>query len=68
MNKKNSLYIKGKKYNYKIIDIKDKEVLFYIDIPSDLIIEGNIININILKERTTVFKIIKRKIKERIDV
>ena len=68
LSKKDLLYIKDKKYKYEIINIENNIALLKIDIPDDLKIEDNVININILKERTTLFKIIKRKIKERIDV
>lgn len=68
INKNNELYIKNKKYNYKIVIIEDNKLILKINLDNNLKIQNNIVTANILKERTTLFKIIKNKIKKGFDV
>lgn len=63
-NKSNKLYIKNKEYTYKVVRIEDNLVLLEINLDNNLKIQNNIVNVNILKDRTTIFKIIKNKIKK----
>ena len=64
ITKHNKLYIKNKEYNYEIVSIEDNILLIDINLDNSLKIQNNIIKVNILKERTTIFKIIKNKIKK----
>ena len=64
INKNNRLYIKNKQYNYKIVNIKEDKLIISINLDNNLKIQNNIITVNILKNRTTLFKIIKNKIKK----
>ena len=64
INKENKLYIKRKKYNYKIIELKENKLIISIELDNNLKIQNNIITTNILKDRTTIFNIIKNKIKK----
>ena len=68
INKDNKLYIKNEKYDYKIISVKDNKLIISINLSNNLKINGNTITVNILKNRTTLFKIIKNKIKKGFDV
>jgi len=60
----NKLYIKNKEYSYKIISIEDNILLLDINLDESLKIQNNIVNVNILKTRTTIFEIIKNEIKK----
>lgn len=62
--KNKKLYIKEDKYDYEIVDIKDNEVILKIELSDDIKIENNIVEVNILSNRTTVFEILKNKIKK----
>lgn len=62
--KNKNLYIKGKKYNYSIIGIENNNLILEIDNSEELQINNNMAVLNILKNRTTLFKIIKNKIKK----
>ena len=64
IDKNNELYIKNKKYNYKIVELKENKLILKIKLDDNLKIQNNIITVNILKNRTTLFKIIKNKIKK----
>lgn len=64
INKNNKLYIKDKNYKYKILSIEDNNVLINIKLKDDIKINNNIVVVNILKNRTTIFKKIKNKIKK----
>ena len=64
VNKNNELYIKNKKYNYKIVKIEEDKLILSVNLDNNLKIQNNIITANILKNRTTLFKIIKSKIKK----
>ena len=68
INKNNKLYIKDKSYKYKILSIEDTDVLISIKLKDDIKIDNNIVVVNILKNRTTLFKIIKNKIKKGFDL
>lgn len=62
--KDNKLYIKGDKYDYEIISIDNNEVILKLDLKDDIKINNNTLIVNILKSRTTVFEILKNKIKK----
>ena len=62
--KKDTLYIKDKKYRYKIINIDKKKYILDLRLDNSIKIENNIVIVNIKKEKTTVFKILKNKIKK----
>lgn len=64
--KKDTLYIKDKKYKYEIINIDKKKYILDLRLDSSIKIENNIVIVNIKKEKTTVFKILKNKIKKGI--
>ena len=68
INKSDKLYIKDKNYKYKILSIKNNNVLISLKLKNDIKINNNIVVVNILKNRTTIFKIIKNKIKKGFDV
>lgn len=68
VNINNKLYIKDKKYNYEVVKIEEDKTIIKVDIEDDLKIQNNIVIINILKNRTTLFKIIKNKIKKGFDL
>lgn len=62
--KNKTLYIKGKKYEYEIINIKEDNLILKIDLEENLKIDKNMLTVNILKDRTTLFNIIKNKVKK----
>ncbi|MBR6690365.1 MAG: hypothetical protein IKL65_03440 [Bacilli bacterium] len=64
INKDNKLYIKNKQYNFKIVKVQEDKLVIKINLDNNLKVENNIITVNILKNRTTLFKIIKNKIKK----
>ena len=64
VSKDNKLYVKNKQYNYEIVSIKDNVLTLKIDLDDNLKIQNNILVINILKDRTTIFKIIIKKLKK----
>ena len=64
VNKNNELYIKNKKYNYKIVKIEEDKLILSVNLDNNLNIQIYIITVNILKNRTPLFKIIKNKIKK----
>mgnify|MGYP003302592715 CR=1 FL=1 len=66
--KNNILYIHNKCYKYKIISIKDNIVTLDVKLDDNLKIENNIVLINVLKEKTTLYKIIKNKIKKGLGI
>lgn len=68
IDKNNKLYIKGKKYNYEVVSIKENKEVLKVNLTDNLKINGNLVTLNILKERTTLFNIIKNKIKKGFDV
>ena len=67
-DKSNKLYIKNKEYSYKVVSIEDNLVLLDINLDDNLKIQNNIVKLNILKDRTTLFKIIKNKIKKGFEI
>ena len=64
INKNNELYIKTKKYNYDIVRIEEEKLILNINLDDNLKVQNNIVTVNILKNRTTLFEIIKNKIKK----
>ena len=62
--KNKKLYIKNKQYKYDIINIEKNNLVLKIDLEDNLKINNNILTVNILKDRTTLFKIIGNKIKK----
>ena len=65
---KNKLYIKDDVYNYEIININELEVLLKVNLKEELKINNNIIVVNVVKNRATVFKVLKQKIKKGLDL
>lgn len=66
--KNNNLYINYKKYLYKIKEINDNDIIIDINIPKSINIEGNIINIEIEKTKTTVLKKILKRIMKGLNI
>ena len=64
VNRYNKLYIKNNEYDYEVVSIEDNILYLDINLDESLRIQNNIVNVNILKDRTTIFKIIKNKIKK----
>ena len=64
VEKRKKLYIKNKCYNYEIISIEDNILKLKIDFSDDMKINDNELIINVLNDRTTLLKIILRKIKK----
>lgn len=60
----NKLYIEGKKYTYNIISINDNKVILDIELDNNLKVDNNVLRINLLKDRTTIFNILKKKWKD----
>lgn len=68
INKNNKLYIKDKNYKYEILGIENNNILISIKLEDDIKINNNIVTVNILKDRITLFNIIKNKIKKGFDL
>ena len=68
VHKNKKLFIKNKKYNYKIMKLESDKLILKINLDYNLKIQNNIITMNILKNRTTIFKIIKNKIKKGFEI
>lgn len=64
INKNNELYIKKQKYSYKVVKLEHNKLILSINLDNNLKIQNNIIPVNILKKRTTLFRIVKNKIKK----
>ena len=64
VKKDKKLYIKGKKYDYEVISIDDSNLVLKIYNASELEINNNIATLNILEDRTTIFNIVKNKLKK----
>lgn len=64
----NQLYIKDKKYNYKIVNILEDKLIVKSNLDKNLKIQNNIVEVNLLKNRTTLYKIIKEKIKKGLGI
>ena len=64
LKNKDILYIKDKKYKYKLINIDKKKYILNLKLEDSIKIQNNIVRVNIKKEKTTVFKILKNKIKK----
>lgn len=64
--KDKELYIKGKRYNYEVIDITNNILTLKLTLNDNLKIQNNVVMFNILKNRTTLLKIVIEKLKERI--
>lgn len=58
------LYIENTKYDYEIVNILEDQIILEVGLNEDIKINGNIVLVNVLKGRTTVFEIIKNKIKK----
>ena len=61
---KNKLYIENDEYNYKIISIEKNNLVLSINLKDNIKINNNLVVLNILKDRTTLFKKIKTRIKK----
>lgn len=68
VHKNQKLYIKDKKYNYKIVKLESDKLILKINLDNNLKIQNNVLALNILKYRTTLFKIIKNKIKKGFEI
>lgn len=68
VHKNKKLFIKNKKYNYKIMKLESDKLILKINLDNNLKIQNNIVKLNILKDRTTLFKIIKNKIKKGFEI
>lgn len=68
VHKNQKLYIKDKKYNYKIVKLESDKLILKINLDNNLKIQNNVLTLNILKYRTTLFKIIKNKIKKGFEI
>ena len=64
VNKKDILYIKNKEYKYKVINIDRKKYVLDLKLDDSIKIDNNIVRVNIKKEKITVFKILKNKIRK----
>ena len=64
VNKNGILYIKDKKYKYKVINIDRKKYILDLKLDESIKINNNIVKVNIKKEKITVFKILKNKIRK----
>ena len=64
VNNNNKLYIQNRQYNYKIVMIEEDKLILSINLDNNLKIQNNIVTANILKNRTTLFKLMKNKIKK----
>ncbi len=63
-NKNDKLYIKNDSYKYEIVKISDGVVTLVVNLSENLRVDNNILSVNVLKERTTVFEIIEKVIKK----
>lgn len=68
INKYDKLYIKNKSYNYDVFDISENSLIIKLDLEDGLKIDNNIVVVNILKDRTSIFNILKNKIKKGFDL
>lgn len=68
INKRNALYIKNKKYNYEVVNIDKKEYILDLKLEDSIKIDNNIVRVNIKKEKTTVFNMLKKIIKKGFDL
>lgn len=68
INKNNKLYIEEDNYKYEIINIENNNIVLSIKLKDDIKINNNIVTVNVLKERTTLFKMIRKKIKKGFDL
>ena len=64
INKKDKLYIKDKKYKYEVININNENILLKVNLEDNIKINNNFVVVNILKARTSLFKLIQIKIKK----
>ena len=68
IKKKDKLYIKDKKYKYEVINIDNSNILLKVNLEDNIKINNNIVVVNILKDRTSLFEIIRNKIKKGFDL
>lgn len=64
INKNNLLYIKSDRYDYKVVNIERNNVIIKINLEDNIKIDGNTVLVNIRENRTTIFEIIKNKIRK----
>ena len=64
INKNDKLYIENNLYKYEIISINNNIVNIDIKLNKDINIENNTFKVNVLKDRTSLLKIIENKIKK----
>lgn len=64
INKSNKLYIKSDEYDYEVTSINEDNVILKVDLKEEIKIENNIVLVNLLSSRTTVFEILKNKLRK----
>ncbi len=68
INKNNKLYIENNNYKYNVVNINENDVLLSVELEEYIKVNNNIVQVSILKDRTSLFKIIKNKIKKGFDL
>ena len=63
-NKYDELYIDYNKYSYNVVSIDKNSNTIIIDIEDGIKLQNNIVKLYFLKERTTIFNIVKNNIKK----
>lgn len=64
INKSNKLYIKSDEYDYEVTNINEDNIILKVDLKDEIKIENNIVLVNLLSSRTTVFEILKNKLRK----
>ena len=62
--KNKKLYINSQEYDYEFIGIENEQLVLKISIDDNLKIDNNMVRVNVLTNRTTLFRIIKNRIKK----
>lgn len=62
--KNKKLYIETDKYAYDIVSIETSKIILKVDLNDNIKINNNSFRVNILSNRTTIFEILKNKIKK----
>lgn len=68
ISKKSSIYIKDKKYDYRIIDINDGILRLEVDLDDEILIANNMVTVNVVSKRTTILKLVLSKIKKGLGI
>ena len=64
VNKKDTLYVKDKKYKYKVINIDRKKYILDLKLDESIKINNKILKVNIKKEKITIYKILQNNIQQ----